>query len=52
VFDQTASWYSLVSAKDWSAADLVVGEIDHAWGMGLGLGRRELPDPPTTVAAV
>jgi hypothetical protein len=31
-------------AKDRSAADLVVGEIDHAWGMGLGLGRRELPE--------
>jgi hypothetical protein len=31
-------------AEDWLAADLVVDEVDHLWGMGLGLDRRELPE--------
>jgi hypothetical protein len=32
--------------EDRSAADLVVGEVDQVWGMGLGLGRCELSERP------
>ena len=31
------------SAEDWSAVNLVVGEVDHGWGLGFGLDRGELP---------
>jgi hypothetical protein len=31
-------------AEDRSAAYLVVGEVDHGWGMGFGLDRCELPE--------
>ena len=30
------------SVEDWSAANLVAGQVGHVWGLGLGLGRREL----------
>jgi hypothetical protein len=32
------------SVEDGSAANLVVGEVDHWWGLGLGLGRGELAE--------
>ena len=32
------------SAEDWSAVNLVVGEVDHGWGLGFGLDRGELPE--------
>jgi hypothetical protein len=34
------------SAEDRSAAHLVVGKVDHWWGLGLGLGRGELRQRP------
>ena len=30
------------SVEDWSAANLVAGQVGHVWGLDLGLGRREL----------
>lgn len=30
------------SVEDRSAANLVTGQVDHVWGLGLGLGRCEL----------
>ena len=30
------------SVEDRSAANLVPGQVDHVWGLGLGLGRCEL----------
>ena len=32
--------------EDRSAANLIVGQVDHWWWLGLGLGRCELPEPP------
>jgi hypothetical protein len=32
------------SAEDRSAAHLVIGEVDHWWGLGFGLGRCELSE--------
>jgi hypothetical protein len=32
--------------EDRSAAHVVVGEVDHWWGLGFGLGRCELPECP------
>jgi hypothetical protein len=29
---------------DWSAVNLVVGEVDHGLGLGFGLDRGELPE--------
>jgi hypothetical protein len=31
------------SVEDRSAAHLVIGEVDHWWGLGFGLSRSELP---------
>jgi hypothetical protein len=34
------------SAEDRSAAHLVVGEVDHGWRLGFGLGRGEVRQRP------
>ena len=34
------------SAEDRSAAHVVVGEVDHGWRLGFGLGRDEVRQRP------
>jgi hypothetical protein len=34
------------SVEDWSAVNLVTGQVDPVWGLGLGLGRCELRQCP------
>ena len=33
-------------AEDGSAVDLMVGQVDHWWGLGFGLGWGKLPECP------
>ena len=38
--------------EDGSSADLVVGEVDRLWGMGLGLDRCKLSERPVWACGV